>query len=346
MRARHHRLRDFGILALVTVLVASIVVAAVNAEGPRTVRADTHDGAAWLVNRSEGAIGNITRSTGEISEAVRLALPGERIDTEQAGQTVVVTNDTTGVITVVDTRTARARNELQGDQAIDVRLTGDDVTLWALEPLRVWRTTVDVLGQIDSLEELPVALESDGTGLVEISRFGTTFAVDADNAVLHRFAPGSANATTVDLDGIGDVALLGAHGDDALVVTGTGALFVVPAGNDDLDDPLPFGNVATLAQPSLPSEPVVAITDDGSIVSIDLAAGDSAAVEVSSLDGRSPLRPIVHRGCIFAVTTSPPALARSCGAVPGGRRPTPPADQQPRLGERPPQRRAVGDRRA
>ncbi len=58
----NRRLREVVVVGLVIASLASVVVAAVHADGRTSIRAETNDGGAWLVRRSDGVVGQMNRS--------------------------------------------------------------------------------------------------------------------------------------------------------------------------------------------------------------------------------------------------------------------------------------------
>lgn len=307
-------------MGLVLALVVGIVVAAVQAEGERTIRPETNDGGAWLINRSEGAVGHVNRMAGEITGAARVAIPGESIDTEQAGKSVLVLNRTTDELVLVDPRTFQDYNTISVPPALQMRITGDRATLWTESPLQVWSLTVETLSQIQVLGDEAPTLTDDGPGIVEVTRFGTAIVAAIESSLLHRVDPDGQLTGPRQLGSIGaDVVAVSASGDTAALLTTAGALYLVePDANGDeaLPDPLPFGAVAALGQPSLPGEPIVAVTDDGTVLSTASDDAGTAVVTIARVDGVDPLAPLVHRGCVFVVTARPAELTRSCEGDP------------------------------
>ena len=84
-------------------------------------------------------------------------------------------------------------------------------------------------------------------------------------------------------------------------------------------------SIAALQQPGEPASSVVAIADDGTVLEIDLT--DGAVTEALTIDGGTPLPPIVHEGCIYAVTLTPSPVFHFCGE----RRPLDGAGEELRL---------------
>ncbi len=311
MRSRTRTVRELGVVAVVLALVVGIVVAAVQAEGQRTIRPDSNDGGAWLINSSEGVAGHVNRASGEITGVARLARPNDAIDTEQARDFVIVSNDTDDTLTVVDPRTFQATNVVETPTGLRMRTSGSNATLWTESPLNVWHLGAETLRDIRHLDEVQPIITSEGDGLAEVTRFGSVLALDTSVGVLHRLGPDGTVEPTVDLgNNAVDAAGLSASGDDAAVLTASGDLVSIdPDGN--VGDATPLGDVAALGQPTLPDEPVIAVTVEGDVIA-SVSAEPEPAPPVTTLEGQDPLPPLVLNGCLFAVTTQPAVLTRAC----------------------------------
>ena len=318
MRSPGRTLRELGVVGIVLALVVGIVVAAVQAEGERTIRPETNDGGAWLINRAEGAVGHINRTAGEVTGAARIASPGDAIDTEQSGEAVLVLNRSTDELILVDTRTFQDFNTISVPDDLEMRIIDDRATLWTTSPLQVWTFTLDELSQIQVLDEEPLTVSDPGPGLVEVTRFGAVLVVATESQRLIRFDPLGTELPTVDLGAVGgDVVALSAQGDSAALLTKAGALYVIEPDSGEMSDPFAFGAVAALGQPVLPGEPIVAVTEDGTVLATTVdREGDIAVVSIAEVDGSGPMPPLFHRDCVFVVMSSPATLTRSCAGDP------------------------------
>jgi hypothetical protein len=313
MRTKRRTIRELGVIGLVLALVLGIVVAAVQADGRRTVRPETNDGGAWLINTRAGVVGHVNRGAGEVTGVVRLAEPGHEIDTEQSGNTVLVSNESTDTISLIDPRSFQSIATVDAPDGVRMRADGDTAIVWTESPLRVWRIDRDLLSQIDSIDEATTLLEPGGDGLATVTRFGTIVAVATDLGTVHRAAPDDVEASTVDIGEVGrDVVGVTASGDTALLLMRAGTAFLLPDGSDQLTEAVSLGGVAALGQPSLPDEPILAVRDDGTILRIERDRNVPLAVSAGEIDGAAPLPPLFHRGCTFAVASRPPTLTRRC----------------------------------
>ena len=107
----NRRLREVVVVGLVIASLASVVVAAVHADARTSIRTETNDGGAWLVRRSDGVVGQMNRTAGEVTGLVRVSNPGAEFDVEQADTTrSSSTTPSTGELQVIDPRTYQIVN--------------------------------------------------------------------------------------------------------------------------------------------------------------------------------------------------------------------------------------------
>ncbi|MFK7918943.1 MAG: Ig-like domain-containing protein [Ilumatobacter sp.] len=330
MKISGRNFRELGVIGVVVALVVGIVVVAVQADGRRTVRPQTNDGGAWLINAGAGAVGHLNRSVGEVTGLVKLAEPGHMIDTEQFDDIVVVVNDSLDTLEIVDTRNFQTVATVGVPDNIKVNVSGDEIIAWIESPLRVWKQSATLVSELDQLDDLAPIVADAGPGMVSVSRFGTVFAVATDAGRFWRLEPGSVSTAqvspnqagaavvdaaaieVVDLGAIGsDAVAVSASGDDAVVLTASGAVVVVEAGSSVASEPTSVNNAVVLGQPTMPGDPIVAMTDTGAIFIVDPTAA-SIATTVGQVTGADPLDPIFSDGCVFAVTTRPAEFTKSC----------------------------------
>ena len=316
MRSTKQTIRELGVVGLVLALVLGIVVAAVQADGERTIRPDTNDGGAWLINGAEGAVGHVNRSSQEITGAVRLAEPGDRIDAEQSGQLIAVVNRSQRTVQIVDARTFQSISTTSTPPELSMHLDGGTAVLWTTSPLQVWRLPISELGELNELDESEPIITDERDGFVAVTRFGSVIAVDTAGEVIHRLTADDPAPERSELTDMGSgVVGLTAHGEDAVFLTVTGSVFVVHSGSNELSEPFSFGNTETIGQPTLPDEPITAVTTDGTVLAADIDGDDPLPRTVGAVPGSNPLPPLFHRGCVFVVTRSPAELTRICNGV-------------------------------
>src|SRR5215218_7318592 len=91
-----------SVLVVLGLVIAAVIVTALQAEGRERSKADTNDGGAWLLKQDAGYVGHVNRLVGEVTAAVSVSDPGSDFDVDQAPGIIVVHDRTTGLVTVVD----------------------------------------------------------------------------------------------------------------------------------------------------------------------------------------------------------------------------------------------------
>jgi len=307
-----------------------VVVAAVHADGRTSIRAETNDGGAWLVRRSDGVIGQMNRASGEVTGLVRVANPQAAFDVEQATDTVVVHDTDTNELQLIDPRTYQIVNTVSLPVGVHVRATDAGAVIWQPRPLRVWELSRDDLAAVVSLDDVSPNLEAEGSGLVSTTVDDATVVLDVDGGRIGRGDPLAGHAwtwTTIG-DAAGAVTALSAIGDDVITLGDDGTVARLTEGADALAvetiGSTPVA-VTTLAQPAPAGSPLVVVTADGTVFGDDVvsadeegAGGDGEPADLrplAELGGTDPIAPIVHQGCVFNVATSPPTFVRMCNGV-------------------------------
>ena len=139
MHNRARRSWQAVVMVAVAALVASIVVAAVQATGPSDVRASSNDGGAWLIRRDKGLAGHMNRSVGEVSGTVKVAKPAAVFDVEESANVLAALDSSSNTVSVIDPRTFQVANTLTVPNDVRMIAADDDVILWTPTPLVVWR---------------------------------------------------------------------------------------------------------------------------------------------------------------------------------------------------------------
>ena len=348
----NRRLREVVVVGLVIASLASVVVAAVHADARTSIRTETNDGGAWLVRRSDGVVGQMNRTAGEVTGLVRVSNPGAEFDVEQADTTIVTHDTSTGELQVIDPRTYQIVNTVTVPGGVRVRAVNAGVIVWRPEPLRVWALSRDDLGAIVSLDDVAPLLESEGSGLVTTTFDGELVVVDsrggepvdgadpdAESGRVGIGDPlrgepvdwtdvGAAAAELTAVSAIGrDVIALGADGTVVRLDDGDDAFVAPPVTSEPTDNAADAATgsaaatdpeaavTAVLAQPSPQNTPLVAVTAGGQVLGGVDAASGAALTPLDEIGAGEPLAPIVHEGCVFNVATSPPTFTRMCNGV-------------------------------
>ena len=302
-----------SVLVVLAVVVGAVVVSALRADGRERSKADTNDGGAWLLKRDVGVVGHVNRVVGEVTTAFNVAEPGADFDVDQARDVILVHDRSVGVASIVDDRTKSAVEVAVDGQ---VELHAVDGGVLAIQPrtLSVWQLSITRFAQIESLEEEEPVLHSEGDAVAAVRKDGSAAIFDGHSGRVVFLDPDGTSQRSPKLGVVEDVTGVTLVGDQAVVTDADGHLLVAtPDRADVIDDPAGTGAPAplTLQQPGPAASQVVGVTDSGEVVAVDLA--DGTRTPVTTLDGTTPVPPIVHGGCVFAVATNPPSYAQMCG---------------------------------
>lgn len=312
-----------ALVLLVVALIAGLVFVAVQAEGRELSRTTSNDGGAWVVNRELGVVAHKNRATGELSSFVGLA-DNPTVDVFQAGDVVVALDTSTNLLFEIDPRSST--EDLAPTQLPDftsVVATDSGVIVFRQDPLTVWRLTKTELGTRSSLEGAPRLLEANGPGVVAATSDGQVAAVESEAGLLHWFDGDVATLSSFDLEVRGvivDVTIVDAS---VVVVTDGGEIVVV--GSEGVEHRVNWNVVspgtaapALLQRPSMtpattrPATSVAVISEQGELVEIVFGGEDATGTLLGSLNGASPVPPIVHDGCVYGVVTEPPTYGSAC----------------------------------
>lgn len=311
MHNRARRSWQVVVMVAVVGLVASIVVAAVQATGQADVRTRTNDGGAWLIRRDRGLAGHMNRAVGEVSGTIRVANASAIFDVEESAGVLATLDSSTNTVSVLDPRTFQVANSLTVPNDVRMIATDAGVVFWTASPLAVWRLDADKLADLTTLDGVTPLVTGEGTGLVTAGADGAIWVIDDAATTAALFDRQSTPSQTVRLDGLTPATAASMLGDDAVIVAGDHGAVVTAGGEVRPITAVPAG--AVLAQPSPSGNDVVAVGADGAVVQVPIAGGPLTTV--ADAGGGQPVAPIVHQGCIYAVVAAPPTLTRTCAGV-------------------------------
>ena len=294
--------------AFVAGAVVAVVVAALLADGRVGSESRTNDGGAWLLNRSQSAIGHVNRVVAEIESTVA-PFTGE-FEVAQSDGVVVVVDRGASQAVLIDTNLAQPGAPVGIAAGTAVVAAPGRVVLADAETGRVWNFPAEEFGTVQDLDGIEPHVQASPGAVTAVGRDGAIVVADAGGAAMH----------VVDASGIPRTYAAADWGSAAVLdVTVVGSLPVVL-----LDD----GRLATLTgetvtsipvsypivrlqQPALAGDTVVGITADGTVIEVDLDDGTERVI--AELDGSDPVAPIVHGGCVWTVTRSPRPVFHYCG---------------------------------
>ena len=305
-----------GITSAVSVLLsASLVVGAVvvaaQSEDRASTRAYFNDGGAWVANSALDSVAHMNRLAREFSGQVDVGA-GD-VDVFQAPGVVAVHDRTSNWLALID----ESRFTRHPSVAIpeDSEVFAEPGGLVIVDPASqsVYRLAASQLVGIRDLEGIEPLYDSAGQIAVAVGPDGLVVIHDVDLGTLESFGADGGRSSSgpippsgpaSDLTLVGSSAVLHFRDSQSLVVWGVGGDEVLVH-----EDPA-FSEALVFQQPGVAANSVVAVDESGRVVAVDLEAG--AIDELGSV-GPTSIDPIVHRGCVFAVTLEGgPALHRVC----------------------------------
>jgi hypothetical protein len=307
--------RSLGVLGLVACLCAGVAWAATRSDGRPGTESTSNDGGAWLLKRDRGAIGHLNREVLEVTAGIRITSPGSAFDVDQAPGIIAVLDQAVGRVVMIDPRTHQPSGEILVPENAKLRAVDGGIVVYRTDPLEVWKLTEGQLLEITDIDDIEPMFSSDSSGSVSASAHSDAGVVVyvSDTDTLHRFAaPGTVltpKMASIDLVGIGLRGPVSLTSAGSTVVAATEGRLVIATATSSSRIDLPDGPVV-VQQPGDDGKTAVAIESDGRLLHIDLSSGEiESSVAVA---GTAHLRPIVHDGCVFAVSTEPPSFAKVC----------------------------------
>ena len=222
--------------AFVAGAVVAVVVAALLADGRVGSESRTNDGGAWLLNRSQSAIGHVNRVVAEIESTVA-PFSGAFEVTQSDGVVVVVDRGASQAV-LIDTNLAQPGAPVGIGPDTAVVAAPGRVVLADAETGRVWNFPAEEFGTVQDLDGIEPHVQASPGAVTAVGRDGAIVVADAGGAAMH----------VVDASGIPRTYAAADWGSAAVLdVTVVGSRPVVL-----LDD----GRLATLTGEAITSIPV------------------------------------------------------------------------------------------
>ena len=281
--------------AIVALALTGVVVAATRADGRAGSQSASNDGGAWLLNRDAGAVGHLNREVLEVSAGVRVAEVGADFDIDQSNDLIVLHDRSVEQVMLLDGRTNQIRQTVAVPPDVEVSATDGGVVIHRTSPLEVWQLAADEFGAIDDVRDLPPVITGT-SGLIAVGE-GVTAVFDSETSSVIRFTDGfEVGRTRIE----GTPSSIGIVGGNAVVATDDD-IIEVESGRSHSPGTGPY----TFAQ-ATPSNSIVAVdaTDEVFVIDPD---GSTHSFTLAS----PTTSPILHEGCVFAIT-EPPTLVRHC----------------------------------
>ena len=285
-------------------IVALVATAAIVAQGYTAQRFQLGDGAVWVVNGQERAVGRA--STEVLALDTVVAASGEDLGVIQRGGTVLLLDRTESKLDVIDPAAAGIADSVPlPPLQPQVALAGEQAVIFEAGTGELWVTGAAQLGGFDAQATPDLSL---GAGTVlSVAPDGRAFAFSPGAGLLQSIDAVSGTVTgsrELVLDGTGAVsissvagrwAVLDAAARELHLESGTVSLAALGGGGLVLQEPAPRGDRMLVAS-------------SAGLLAVPLDGGEPQLLTEAS---GSPARPLVLEGCAFAAWTGG-AFWRQC----------------------------------
>ena len=306
LRSRPRAVASAGILTASAVAIATLAFVY---EGNPTTEVDLHDGGVWVTKRSSLLVGHFNHESQVLDGGLRTA-SGD-YDILQAGQNVLVVDETDSSVTSVDPAMVSLNESADVPGAAKVVLGGEAVGILDTSSGDLWVVPSAAIGSFEVEAAEPIANVGEGAD-VAAGVDGTVYAVSAEDAELVTVRTDAEGVpvgepSRAGVEGLGPkaVASLTAVGDRAAILDAdSGTLFV-----DGRRTEVVGGRGAVLQQPSAQNDAVVLATADALVrVPFD---GSEPVVQAAGAEGE-PAAPVFLEGCAYAAWNGSAKFIRDC----------------------------------
>lgn len=274
-----------------TAIVALIATVAIVSSGYRAQQLDLGDGAVWVVNRADQAVGRANTQVFELNAAI--TADSDRLDILQEGKSVLLVDDGNSSIDIIDPATAAIVESVPlPPGTTDVNLAGGRVTI--ADDGDFWLVPVEDLATFDAESDPTLSL---GPGSVSsVNPSGDVFVFSPTKAEIYRI-PADEDAVSetisVDVGEDADAFQLSSVGSTPVLLDASSNRLIVRGNSISLGD----AAEPVLPQPS-PSGSTVLIGVAGGLLSVPLSGGEPTAT-VADAEG-APVRAITVADCDYA----------------------------------------------
>ncbi|MET0933838.1 MAG: Ig-like domain-containing protein [Mycetocola sp.] len=295
--------------AVITTVTSSAVVFALIATiatistGYRAQQLDLGDGAVWVVNEEQQAVGRANTQVFELNAGIKAE--SEQLDVLQEGETVLLLNAGRSSLDIIDPATATIVESVPlPPGTTDVYLADERVTV--LADGDVWLIPVDDLATFDAEADPTLSFGPGAIG--SVAPTGALFVFSPDAAELYRVAAGEDTVDTTTRLDVGDDAdefQLTSIGSDPVLLDVAGNRLIVRGTTIDLGD----AAGAVLPQPSATGSAAL-VGVDGGLLSVPLSGGQPA--QLAGGTAGTPVRAITIGDCDYAAWSGGDVFER-CG---------------------------------
>jgi hypothetical protein len=284
-----------------TVIAALVAAVAIVSTGYTAQRVDLDDGAVWVANSQQQAIGRANPDVLELNTVV--ASTGSDVDVLQSGQTVLLFDRTGNKIDIVDPATSTISDSVPLPPAQpEVFLAGTSVVVFEAGTGELWIVPWNDFAVFDAESDSTLSL---GPGsVVSVDPAGLLFAYSPSTGQVLRVDAGVSDAVSgtesVSIPEGGDLSITSVAGRWAVLDSDDDTVYL--AGRTvALAPQIGAGTGAVLQLPSVDGDRVL-VSYSAGLISVPL----SGAAAVALVDGRSgtAARPLVVAGCEYAAWTN------------------------------------------
>jgi hypothetical protein len=292
-------------------MVAAIVVGlAFTSAGYTAQKLDLGDGAVWVANDIEQAVGRANPEVLELNSVIRTG--GQDLEVVQSGIAVLIVDRANATVQIVDPADSSLSEPIAlPPEEPRVYLAGDRVIIHAAGTGELWIVPFGELPDFDTSQPTSLSLGLDS--VVSVTPDGTLFAYSAE--VGEVFRVDAARSDEVDarwgtgLGGVGDVEVT-AVGDAWAVLDRAGRRVALERGVVDLSGFAEIGEDLVLQEPADDGDRILVGSETG-LLSVPLSGADVAPLVAGQ--GGTPAAPFSLDGCEYAAWGSATAWRRCPG---------------------------------
>jgi hypothetical protein len=312
LRAWLIRHRSLALSLVSGAAIAAVVTGvAVTSAGYAAQRLDLGDGAVWVANSSQQAIGRANTEVLELNTVVPTT--GSDVDVLQRGETVLLFDRTENKVDIVDAATSEITDSVPlPPDSPEVFLAGTNVVVLEQGTGEVWIVPWSDFAAFDAESESSLSLGADAA--VSVDPSGMLFAVSPATGQIYRVD--AARSDTVD----STQSVSFATGDAVLEITSVAGRWAVL--DTDTDQLYLDGRSVDLSglivgetPPQLQSAAVdgdaILVSHSAGLIEVPLSGGEP--IELATGESGTPARPLVLDGCEFAAWTSGDGWRRCAG---------------------------------
>lgn len=297
-----------------SVIAALIATVAIVSSGYSAQRLDLNDGAVWVTNSAEQALGRANTAVLELNAVVPAQSPD--LDVVQDGRTALLFDRGNSKVDVVNAGTSEIDKSVPvPPTGTEVLIAGERVIVTSRDTGEVWLVPRDDFENFDAKSEPTLSFGS--RTVVSVDETGVLYAFSGDAGELYR-------VDTAASDSVGEVREVSFDEPDAeyqvTSIAGRPAVFEANSRQLDFDGRqidlsgiIPVGSEALLQRASATGDELL-VAHEGGLVSVPL---DGAPRVVSSSPSGTPAAPVSVAGCDYAAWSNGTAWQRCDGTSDG-----------------------------